>query len=122
MIQMETILNVADNTGVKVVRCIQVRGTASKKYGGVGDVVVGSVRKCSPQSTLRKGAKVRGVIVRTKRDVVRKDGSVLRFDDNSIVLIDDNNQPVGNRIFGPVARELRYRNFMRIISLAPEVV
>ena len=122
MIQMETMLNVADNTGVKIVRCIQVRGTASKKYGVVGDVVIGSVRKCSPQSSLRKGTKVRGVIVRTKRDIVRDDGSVLRFDDNSIVIIDENNQPVGNRIFGPVARELRYRNFMRIISLAPEVV
>jgi len=122
MIQMESLLNVADNTGVKVVRCIQVRSTAAKRFGTVGDIVIGSVRKCTPQSSLRKGAKVRGVIVRTRRDIKRKDGSVLRFDDNSIVLIDNNNQPIGNRIFGPVARELRYRNFMRIISLAPEVV
>lgn len=122
MIQMETMLKVADNTGVKIVRCIQVRSTASKKFGSVGDVVIGSVRKSSPQSNLRKGEKVRGVIVRTRNDISRDDGSTLRFDDNSIVLIDDNNEPVGNRIFGPVARELRYRNFMRIISLAPEVV
>jgi large subunit ribosomal protein L14 len=122
MIQMESMLNVADNTGVKQVRCIQVRTSTHKGYGNVGDVIIGSVRKCTPQSKIRKGTKVKGVIVRTKRDICRDDGTVLRFDENSIVLIDENNQPVGNRIFGPVARELRYRNFMRIISLAPEVV
>ncbi len=122
MIQMQTLLNVADNTGVKTVMCIKVKGSTGKSSGGVGDMIIGSVRKCTPQSRIRKGEKVRGVIVRTKRDIQRNDGSVVRFDDNSIVLINEQNEPVGNRIFGPVARELRYKNFMRIISLAPEVV
>ena len=122
MIQMQSMLNVADNTGVKSVMCIKVKGRSGKKTGMVGDVIIGSVKKCTPQSRIRKGAKVKGVIVRTKRDIQREDGSVVRFDENSIVLIEDNGEPVGNRIFGPVARELRYKKFMRIISLAPEVV
>ncbi|MFH1706450.1 MAG: 50S ribosomal protein L14 [Planctomycetota bacterium] len=122
MIQMRTMLTVADNTGVKVVMCIKPRGGTGRYYGTVGDIIVGSVKKCTPQSRIRKGEKVKAVIVRTTRDILRPDGSAVRFDDNSCVIITDTGEPVGNRIFGPVARELRYKKFMRIISLAAEVV
>ena len=97
MIQMQSLLNVADNTGVKTVMCIKVRGTSGRTPGGVGDVIIGSVKKCTPQSRIRKGEKVKGVIVRTKRDIQRDDGSVVRFDENSVVIIDDAGEPVGNR-------------------------
>jgi large subunit ribosomal protein L14 len=119
---MQTLLNCADNTGVNTVMCISIQKKSGAKIGEIGDVITASVKKCTPTSQLRKGAKVKAVIVRTKRDIQRPDGTVTRFDDNSVVIINDANEPVGNRIFGPVARELRYKNFMRIISLAPEVV
>jgi large subunit ribosomal protein L14 len=122
MIQMRSMLNVADNTGAKIVMCIKPRGGTGRYYGTVGDVIVGSVKKCTPQSRIRKGEKVKAVIVRTTRDVKRPDGSLVRFDDNACVIIDEAGEPVGNRIFGPVARELRYKKFMRIVSLAAEVV
>mgnify|MGYP005834662211 CR=1 FL=1 len=122
MIQMRTMLDVADNTGAKVVRCIQVLGGSRRKYGNLGDIVVGSVRKAIPGGALKKGEVVRGVVVRSTSGVRRPDGSYVRFDRNAIVLIDAQNNPRGTRIFGAVARELRQKNFMKIISLAAEVV
>lgn len=122
MIQMQTILDVADNTGAKSVMCFKVLGGSKRKYAHVGDIVIGSVKKSIPTANIKKGSIVRGVIVRTRSDIRRRDGSRLRFDRNALVIIDKDGNPVGTRIFGAVARELRQRNFMKIISLASEVV
>jgi large subunit ribosomal protein L14 len=122
MIQQETYLDVADNTGAKEVACIKVLGGTRRRYGRVGDVIVASVKKAIPGGDVKKGDVVRGVIVRTKNPTRRKDGSYVRFDRNALVLIDNDLNPRGTRIFGAVARELRDRNFMKIISLASEVV
>lgn len=122
MIQLRTRLEVADNTGAKKVACFKVLGGTRKRYAHIGDVVVASVKEAIPDGMVKKGEVVKGVIVRTKRPVERADGSYIRFDTNAIVLIDNQNNPRGTRIFGPVARELREKNFMKIISLAPEVL
>ena len=122
MIQMQSMLDVADNTGAKSVMCFKVLGGSKRRYAGIGDVIIGSVKKSIPTANVRKGAIVRGVIVRTRKEIRRRDGSRLRFDRNAVVIIDKDGNPVGTRIFGPVARELRARNFMKIISLANEVV
>jgi large subunit ribosomal protein L14 len=122
MIQMQTMLDVADNTGAKRVMCIKVLGGSKRRYAGLGDVVVASVKKAMPSSDMKQGAVVKGVIVRTSKNTRRDDGSYVRFDRNAIVIIDDEGNPKGTRIFGAVARELRERNFMKIISLAQEVV
>ena len=122
MIQMQTILDVADNSGAKKVMCVKVLGGSKRKYASLGDVIVVSVREAIPQSKVKKGEVARAVIVRTAREVERPDGSYIRFDGNSAVLINKDLEPVGTRIFGPVARELRARKFMKIISLAPEVL
>lgn len=123
MIQMGTILQVADNTGAKKIFCIKMRGGSTVgRYGRVGDVITASVKEASPDGTVKKGQVVRAVIVRTAKETRRKDGSYIRFDDNAAVLINDAREPVGTRVFGPVARELRERKFMKIISLAPEVI
>jgi large subunit ribosomal protein L14 len=122
MIQMQTMLKVADNSGAKLVRCINVLGPSNRRVGSIGDIVVGSVRKRLPTSDIEKGELVRGVIVRTRKAHRRKDGTYVRFDDNAIVLINPQGEPIGTRVFGPVARELRDKKMMRIISLAPEVL
>ncbi|MCD6545190.1 MAG: 50S ribosomal protein L14 [Thermotogae bacterium] len=122
MIQQESILNVADNSGAKKILVIRVLGGSHKKYGRIGDVVIGTVKDAIPHTDVKKGDIVRGVIVRTRKEYRRKDGSYIRFDDNAVVLIDKFNEPRGTRIFGPVARELREKGYMRIISLAPEVL
>lgn len=122
MIQMQTVLDVADNSGAKKVGCIKILGGTRRKYARVGDVIVVSVKDAVPNSKIRKGEVVRAVVVRTTKEVGRPDGSYIRFDDNSAVLINPQGEPIGTRIFGPVARELRARRFMKIVSLAPEVV
>ncbi|RLB07511.1 MAG: 50S ribosomal protein L14 [Deltaproteobacteria bacterium] len=122
MIQMRSILNVADNSGARKVGCIKVLGSSKRKYASLGDVIVVSVKDAIPNSKIKKGDVVRAVVVRTKKGVRRLDGSYIRFDDNSAVLINQQNEPIGTRIFGPVARELRAKKFMKIISLAPEVL
>ena len=122
MIQMQTRLVVADNTGAKTVACIRVLGGSARKYAGVGDIIVGSVKEASPGGVVKKGEVIRGVVVRTRNTIKRRDGSKLRFDRNAVVIIDNQNNPKGTRIFGPVARELREGNFMKIVSLAPEVL
>jgi len=122
MIQQQTILDVADNSGAKKVQCIKVLGGSRRKYATVGDVIVVSVKEAIPQSKVKKGEVARAVVVRTAREVKRPDGSYIRFDGNSAVLINKDLEPIGTRIFGPVARELRARKFMKIISLAPEVL
>lgn len=122
MIQLNTVLNVADNTGAKRVKCIQVLGGSSRRFGSLGDVIVCAVKEAIPNSNVAKGSVVKAVIVRVKKERRRIDGSYVRFDDNAAVLIDGNGDPKGTRIFGPVARELRAKKYMRIISLAPEVV
>ena len=122
MIQLQSRLDVADNTGARQVMCFKVLGGTRRRYAYVGDIVVGSVKKAAPGSEVRQGDVVRGVIVRTRRTIQREDGSTLRFDRNAIVLVDDDGNPRGTRIFGAVARELRQRGFMRIVSLAAEVV
>ncbi|MFA7332382.1 MAG: 50S ribosomal protein L14 [Candidatus Delongbacteria bacterium] len=122
MIQEETRLNVADNTGAKLLKCFRVLGGTGRRYASVGDIVVCSVKKALPASNIKKGAVVKAVIVRTTKEVRRADGSYIRFDDNAAVIIDDKKEPKGTRIFGPVARELRDRQFMKIVSLAPEVL
>lgn len=122
MIQLRTVMKVADNSGAKKIMCIQVLGGSRKRYASIGDIVVASVKEAIPNSNAGKGDVVRAVIVRTKKEIRRKDGSYVRFDDNAAVLIDNNGDPRGTRIFGPVARELREKRFMRIVSLAPEVV
>ncbi|HVS19371.1 MAG TPA: 50S ribosomal protein L14 [Planctomycetota bacterium] len=122
MIQMQTRLDVADNTGAKSVRCIKVLGGTHRRYATLGDIVVASVQKAIPGSEVKSGTVVKGVVVRVKKATRREDGSYVRFDRNALVLIDAENNPKGTRIFGAVARELRERNFMKIISLAQEVV
>ncbi|ANZ44525.1 MULTISPECIES: 50S ribosomal protein L14 [Cloacibacillus] len=122
MIQLRTVLNVADNSGAKKILCVQVKGGSFRKVGTVGDVIVGAVREAAPNANIKKGDVVKAVIVRTKKEIRRKDGSYVRFDDNAAVVIDNNGDPKGTRIFGPVARELREKKYMRIVSLAPEVV
>ena len=122
MIQQETFLRVADNTGAKEIKCIRVLGGSGRKYGSVGDVIVASVRKAAPGSAVRKGEVVRAVIVRTAKGVHRADGTYVRFDENAAVLIKEDKNPRGTRIFGPVARELRDKDYMKILSLAPEVI
>lgn len=122
MIQQESVLNAADNSGARKLLCIRVLGGSKKRYGRVGDIIVCTVKDALPASGVTKGEVVKGVIVRTKSAVKRPDGTVVRFDDNGIVLLDKNNQPRGTRVFGPIAMELRDRNFTKIISLAPEVV
>ena len=122
MIQEESYLKVADNTGAKEIHCIRVLGGSKRKYGNIGDVIVASVRKAQPGGTVKKGEVVKAVIVRTKRGVRREDGSYVRFDENAAVIIKEDKNPKGTRIFGPVARELRERDYMKILSLAPEVI
>lgn len=122
MIQAQSILDVADNSGARKLFCIKVLGGSKRRYAGVGDIIVVSVREAMPNSKVKKGSVVKAVIVRTKKAVRRHDGSVIRFDTNSAVLIDAQKQPVGTRIFGPVARELRQKNYLKVISLAPEVL
>ena len=122
MIQQETFLKVADNTGAKEIKCIRVLGGSTRKYGNIGDVIVASVRKSTPGGTVKKGEVVKAVIVRSAKGVRRADGTYVRFDDNAAVLIKDDKNPRGTRIFGPVARELRDKDYMKILSLAPEVV
>lgn len=123
MIRMQTILEVADNSGARKIACIQPLGGSSVgRTAGVGDIISASVKEAVPRGTVKKGEVVRAVIVRTAKETHRKDGSYIRFDNNAAVLISDNNEPIGTRVFGPVARELRDRRFMRIVSLAPEVL
>ena len=122
MIQAETRLRVADNTGARELLCIRVRGGSKRRYAGVGDVIVGTVKSANPQGSVRKGEVVQAVVVRTRKQIGRADGTYIAFDENAAVLIDPQNNPRGTRIFGPVARELRDRSFMKIVSLAPEVL
>ena len=122
MIQQESYLKVADNTGAKEIHCIRVLGGSKRKYGNIGDVIVASVRKANPGGTVKKGDVVKAVIVRTKRGVRRENGIYVRFDENAAVIIKEDKNPKGTRIFGPVARELREKDFMKILSLAPEVI
>ncbi|MGN0968351.1 MAG: 50S ribosomal protein L14 [Oscillospiraceae bacterium] len=122
MIQQESYLKVADNTGAKEIKCIRVLGGSKRKFGNIGDVIVASVRKAQPGGTVKKGEVVKAVIVRTAKGVRRADGSYVRFDENAAVLIKDDKNPRGTRIFGPVARELRDKDYMKILSLAPEVL
>ncbi len=122
MIQEESNLVVADNSGARRIRCIRVLGGHGKRYAGVGDIIVCSVKAALPAGTVKKGEVIKAVIVRTKKEIRRRDGSYIRFDENAAVIINNNGDPRGTRIFGPVARELREKNFMKIISLAPEVI
>ncbi len=122
MIQTESKLKVADNSGAKLLLCIKVLGGSKRRYATVGDVIVVSIKEAMPNSKVKKGDVMKAVIVRTKKEVGRVDGSYIKFDDNSAVLITPQNEPIGTRIFGPVARELRAKNFMKIVSLAPEVL
>ena len=122
MIQQQTILNVADNTGAKRIMCIQVMGGSYRKFGNIGDVIVASVQDASPGGVVKKGDVVKAVIVRSKKGIRRQDGSYIRFDENAAVVIKEDKTPRGTRIFGPVARELREKDFMKIVSLAPEVL
>ena len=122
MIQQESYLKVADNTGAKEIKCIRVLGGSKRKFGNIGDVIVASVRKAQPGGTVKKGEVVKAVIVRSAKGVRRADGSYVRFDENAAVLIKDDKNPKGTRIFGPVARELRDKDYMKILSLAPEVL
>ncbi len=122
MIQVQSMLNVADNTGARKLMCIRVLGGSLRRYASVGDVIICSVKEATPGGVVKKGDLVRAVVVRTKKEVRRPDGSYIKFDGNAAVIIKDDNTPRGTRIFGPVARELRERNFMKIVSLAPEVL
>ena len=122
MVQMESYLKVADNTGAKEIPTIRVLGGSKRKYGNIGDIIVASVRKAAPGGSVKKGDVVKAVIVRTKRGVRREDGTYVRFDENAAVIIKEDKNPKGTRIFGPVARELRDKDFMKILSLAPEVI
>ncbi len=122
MIQMQTRLTAADNSGAKKLQCIKVLGGSKKRYAGLGDIIVVSIKEAIPNSKVKKGSVARAVVVRTKKEIRRTDGSYIRFDDNSAVLINTQNEPMGTRIFGPVARELRSKNFLKIASLAPEVL
>jgi large subunit ribosomal protein L14 len=122
VIQAETRLRVADNTGAREILCIRVRGGSHRRYAGVGDIIVGTVKQATPHGAVRKGEVVSAVVVRTRKQFGRDDGTYIAFDENAAVLIDPQNNPRGTRVFGPVARELRDRNFMKIVSLAPEVL
>jgi len=122
MIQVSTLLEVADNSGARVVKCIKVLGGSRRKYAGLGDVIVVSIKEALPGTKVKKGDTARAVVVRTAREYLRSDGSYIKFDGNSAVLINKEKEPIGTRIFGPVARELRAKKFMKIISLAPEVL
>jgi large subunit ribosomal protein L14 len=122
MIQQETVLKVADNTGGKEILCIRVVGGSTRRYGSVGDVITAAVKGAAPGGSVKKGDVVKAVIVRTKKEIHRSDGSFIRFDDNAAVILDQQKNPKGTRIFGPVARELREKGFMKIVSLAPEVL
>ena len=122
MIQESTMLTVADNTGAKKICCFKVLGGSRRRYARIGDIVIASVKESSPDATVKKGTVVRAVIVRTRKEMRREDGSYVRFDDNAAVLINQQNEPIGTRIFGAMGRELRKKNFMKIISLAPEVI
>jgi large subunit ribosomal protein L14 len=122
MIQQESRLRVADNTGAKEIKCIRVLGGSTRRYGGLGDIIIASVKQATPTSSVKEGEVVRAVIVRTTKEYGRPDGSYIRFDENAAVILDDYQNPKGTRIFGPVARELRDKGFMKIISLAPEVL
>ena len=122
MIQQETRLRVADNTGAKELKCIRVLGGSNRKYGNIGDIIIASVRKVTPGGVVKKGDVVKAVIVRTAKGVRRADGTYVRFDENAAVIIRDDKNPRGTRIFGPIARELRDKDFMKILSLAPEVI
>jgi large subunit ribosomal protein L14 len=122
MIQVMTVLEVADNSGAKRVQCIKVLGGSKRRYARLGDVIVVSVKEAIPEGTVKKGVVAKGVVVRTKKETRRPDGSYIRFDQNAVVLINPQGEPIGTRIFGPVARELRWREYMKIISLAPEVL
>lgn len=122
MIQLSTVLDVADNSGARKIQCIKVLGGSKRKYATVGDIIVVSVKETIPGSNVKKGSVARAVVVRTKKEIRRDDGSYIRFDRNSAVIINAQNEPVGSRVFGPIARELRDKDFMKIISLAPEVI
>ena len=122
MIQQETMLQVGDNTGAKRILCIKVLGGSTRRYASVGDIIVASVKEAAPGGVVKKGDIIKAVVVRTKKEIRRPDGSYIAFSENAAVIIDDNGNPKGTRIFGPVARELRDRNFMKIVSLAPEVL
>ena len=122
MVQQQTILKVADNTGAKEIMCIRCLGGSYRKYAGIGDVIIASVKSAAPGGTVKKGDVVKAVVVRTKKPIRRADGSYLRFDENAAVIIKDDGNPKGTRIFGPVARELREKDYMKILSLAPEVL
>ena len=122
MIQTESVLDVADNSGARKVLCIKVLGGSRRRYASIGDTIVGSVKEAQPNAKVKKGDVVKAGVVRTAKEVGRPDGSYIRFDSNSAVLVDGNGEPVGTRIFGPVARELRAKRFMKIVSLAPEVL
>jgi len=122
MIQMQTNLDVADNSGARRVMCIKVLGGSKRKYAGVGDIIVVSIKEAIPRGRVKKGDVLKAVVVRTAKDIKRSDGSVIRFDSNAAVLIKEDGEPVGTRVFGPVARELRDKRFMKIVSLAPEVL
>lgn len=122
MIQLRSMLEVADNSGAKRVQCVKVLGGSRRRYAGLGDVVVVSVKEALPDSNIKKGSVTKAVVVRTKKEARRPDGSYIRFDQNAVVLINPQGEPVGTRIFGPVARELRWKEYMKIISLAPEVL
>lgn len=122
MIQQESRLRVADNTGAKEIKCIRVLGGSTRRYGGLGDIIIASVKQATPTSSVKEGEVVRAVIVRTTKEYGRPDGSYIRFDENAAVILDEYQNPKGTRIFGPVARELRDKGFMKIISLAPEVL
>jgi large subunit ribosomal protein L14 len=122
MIQVESVIDVADNSGARKLCCLKVLGGSKRRYAGIGDVIVVSVSECLPNSKIKKGQVMKAVIVRTKKGVRRHDGSLIRFDTNSAVLIGADRNPIGTRIFGPVARELRWKKFLRIVSLAPEVL
>ncbi len=122
MIQLRTVLEVADNSGAKKVQCIKVLGGTGRRYASVGDIIVVSVKESEPQSTIKKGEVKKAVVVRTRKELRRAEGSYIKFDSNAAVLVDDAKEPVGTRIFGPVARELRAKRFLKILSLAPEVL
>ena len=122
MIQMMSVLEVADNSGAKRVQCIKILGGSKRRYARLGDVIVVSVKEAIPEGTVKKGVVAKGVVVRTRKETRRSDGSYIRFDQNAVVLINPQGEPIGTRIFGPVARELRWREYMKIISLAPEVL
>ncbi len=122
MIQMQTMLNVADNSGAKKIQCIKVLGGSKRKYATIGDVIVVAIKSAQPNSKIKKGTVERAVIVRASKEIRRADGSYIRFQDNAAVIIDERNEPKATRIFGPVARELREHHYMKIVSLAPEVI